>query len=102
MVTVYLLHFSGKYHHCKHYIGGTTRTAEERMQEHISGRGNGLVFAVIKAGLQITIARIWENAGWDKEKELKKQKTVPGFVLFVKKKRKNLLDLYFEMYYYLQ
>ena len=89
MVTVYLLHYSGKYYHCRHYIGGTTKTVEERLKEHVSGHGNGLVYASIKAGLEVIIARVWNNVGWEKEKELKRQKNASRFCPICQKKLKS-------------
>jgi hypothetical protein len=58
--TVYLLHFARPYYHARHYIGFST-CIERRMREHRSGHGSPLVAAVFESGLEIFVARRWEN-----------------------------------------
>jgi hypothetical protein len=58
--TVYLLHFERPYYHARHYLGFTTRI-KGRLSEHLRGDGSGLVRAVAQAGIEIFVARTWEN-----------------------------------------
>lgn len=65
--TVYLLHFSRPYFHARHYLGFTTRP-DERLKEHFGGYGSPLVRAVVEAGIEIFVARTWEQVTWTFEK----------------------------------
>jgi predicted GIY-YIG superfamily endonuclease len=58
--TVYLLHFSRPYHHARHYVGFSQRV-EARIREHRRGRGSPLVEAVFNAGIEIFVARTWDD-----------------------------------------
>ncbi len=58
--TVYLLHFSRPYCHARHYVG-FSRRVDLRMREHRRGHGSPLVEAVLSAGIEIFIARTWDN-----------------------------------------
>lgn len=58
--TVYLLHFSRPYRHARHYIGFTTRL-DARIRRHRRGWGSPLIAAAIESGIEIFIARRWEN-----------------------------------------
>lgn len=78
MGTIYLLHFSRKYHHAGHYIGfvrGNTRAAvEDRLERHRSGDGARLLAVITQAGITFECVRIWENVSRDFERKLKKRK----------------------------
>lgn len=54
--TVYILHFSQPYKHCRHYVGYSANVAR-RFREHLAGHGVGLTKAVIDAGITIVLAR---------------------------------------------
>jgi predicted GIY-YIG superfamily endonuclease len=58
--TVYLLHFNRPYHHARHYVGFTTNI-ERRVKRHQDGRGSPLIEAAISAGIEFTVARLWNN-----------------------------------------
>lgn len=58
--TTYLLHFSRRYVRAQHYLGFTTRL-DERIKQHLRGRGSPLVRAVRRAGIQVSLARTWEQ-----------------------------------------
>jgi predicted GIY-YIG superfamily endonuclease len=58
--TVYLLHFSRPYWHARHYIGFSTRL-ESRIREHRRGKGSPLIAAAVQCGIEIFIARRWEQ-----------------------------------------
>ena len=74
---VYILHFERAYwNRARHYVGYTTKTAEERISIHRSGRGSLLVnYALNKKGIDFVVGLI-ENyatrklARW-REKQLK-------------------------------
>lgn len=59
--TVYLLHFSRPYGHCRHYIGFTERTIEKRTHEHLNGYGSALTNAAEEVGITFDVARTWED-----------------------------------------
>lgn len=58
--TVYLLHFSQPYHHARHYLGFTF-DLQARVATHRRGRGSPLIAAAIGAGVELFVARTWEN-----------------------------------------
>ena len=73
---VYLIHFARPYYHAKHYIGYTTREHyEERLAEHLSGRGARLLAAVNRAGISWSVVKVWRfdttKEGRQHEKYLK-------------------------------
>jgi len=76
--TVYLLHFTEKYHHCRHYIGFTERPLETRLGEHWAGNGSALTHAVHEqTGNEMILARVWENVDQSIEMILKSRAESP-------------------------
>jgi predicted GIY-YIG superfamily endonuclease len=73
---IYLLHFSAPYHHARHYLGTSTDVGE-RLAEHLSGRGSPLVGAALRAGIEVTLVRVWPSGGRPRERKLKRSKNVP-------------------------
>ncbi len=59
--TVYLLHFSRPYQHASHYVGFTT-DLERRLKQHRRGTTSPLVRCAVAEGIEIFLARTWENA----------------------------------------
>jgi len=59
--TVYLLHFSRPYKHCRHYIGFTERPVDARFAQHLNGHGSALTAAAEARGITFEIARTWDN-----------------------------------------
>jgi len=57
---VYLLHFDRPYHHARHYVG-FTQYLGRRVKRHLAGKGSPLIEAASKAGIEITLARVWHN-----------------------------------------
>jgi hypothetical protein len=86
-MTVYILHFNSKYGRTQHYVGFTKhRDIEQRMYAHRHGHGNPLVKAVLAAGIEIQVAKLWlsdendvpvipESTRWY-EKKLKREKNL--------------------------
>ena len=72
---VYLLHFDRPLGHAKHYTGSTTRSVEERVAEHVAGRGANLTAKAIAAGITLTLARTWPG-GRETEARMKYRNTV--------------------------
>ncbi len=71
---VYILHFDEKYKGAQHYLGATTNL-DRRLGEHRSGRGNGLIKAVLDTGTPITLTNVIDNDDVFKlEKQIKKSK----------------------------
>ena len=56
---VYLIHFARPYHHAQHYLGSTSRTAQQRFAEHGTQDGSRLLAAVRAAGIPFEIVRTW-------------------------------------------
>lgn len=71
---VYLLHFSRPYHHARHYLGYTTYGVEQRLADHLAGRGARLVQVVVAAGIGVVVARTWPGQGREFERRLKNRK----------------------------
>ena len=69
--TVYLLHFSQRYHHAGHYTG-SSHNLTKRLQAHAKGQGARLLAVVHAAGITWTLARTWEG-GKRRERQLKRQ-----------------------------
>jgi predicted GIY-YIG superfamily endonuclease len=69
--TVYLLHFSQRYKHARHYLGSTCNLPQ-RLEEHANGQGARLLAVVRQAGITWTLARTW-HGGRERERQLKKQ-----------------------------
>lgn len=72
---VYLLHFSRRFHHARHYLGFTTRTATQRLHDHLHKKGAVLVQAAVEAGIKIKVVYTetlpTASAARLREKELK-------------------------------
>ncbi len=77
MMACYLLHFSANYYRARHYLGYTPREVEERLQDHLAGRGSPLVRAVVDAGYEITVAQVWPEGDRTFERQLKKRRNTP-------------------------
>lgn len=78
-MTVYLLCFAGGLRrddraNVKHYLGWTSKSAEERLAEHKAGTGSPLVRAAVRAGLDPTLARTWPGHDRNFERMLKRQR----------------------------
>ncbi len=96
-MSVYILHFSEKYHHSRHYVGFTERDIETRFFEHIIYHKSPLIDAVIKAKIGITLARIFPAAGREFERQLKRRKNTAQIcpICRAERNRKQLsLDLH--------
>ena len=74
--TLYLLHFDRPFHHCRHYVGWTSLSAEKRLERHLAGRGSRLVKAAIKAGIEVVIAKTWAGTRRD-ERKFKRLRSTP-------------------------
>lgn len=75
---VYLLHFTKPFHHARHYLG-TAADVYQRLAEHVSGAGSPLVRAVIGAGIDVELVRVWKRGGRTFERKLKRGKNVPRY-----------------------
>lgn len=78
-MAVYLLHFERPLQHAQHYLGftddtnhETNRAVETRLSYHLAGRGSRLMKAVVLAGIEVTVARVWPHASREFERKLKR------------------------------
>jgi len=75
---VYLLHFEPPYRHARHYIGYTADSdVVGRVRCHVNGkrgRRSPLVAAAVRAGCEVSLARVWEDGDRELEKRLKSWK----------------------------
>jgi predicted GIY-YIG superfamily endonuclease len=72
--TVYLLHFSKPLSHAQHYIGVTKRNeVDARILEHSNGEGAKITRAANRAGITFTLARVWPDAPFAFERQLKQR-----------------------------
>lgn len=67
---VYLLHFDRPYKHAQHYVGYAEDLAR-RLAHHASGSGANLMKVIKEAGIGFTLARVWEGADRNKERQIK-------------------------------
>jgi predicted GIY-YIG superfamily endonuclease len=72
--TVYLICFSKKLSHAKHYIGWTEKPLEERIADHKSGKGAKILAHLAKVGIPFKVVKTWENETGHFEQKLKRQK----------------------------
>jgi predicted GIY-YIG superfamily endonuclease len=72
---VYLLCFSRKYRHARHYLG-CTQDLPARLREHRKGRGARLTQVILAAGINFRLTRVW-SGGRSLERRLKNQKNAP-------------------------
>ncbi len=75
--TIYLLHFTARYHHAGHYVGFTTNL-DERIADHLAGRGARLMEVIVGAGLSATLARTWQGTRIT-ERRIKSTKNTPRY-----------------------
>ena len=61
MGTIYLIHFTEHLEHAGHYIGYTARDLEDRIADHLTGRGAKLMAAVVAAGISFEVVRTWQG-----------------------------------------
>ena len=69
-MTVYLLHFSRRLKHARHYLGKTSNL-RHRMNEHRTGKGARILAACNRAGISYKVVRTWLRAPRGLERELK-------------------------------
>ncbi len=69
---VYLIHFTEKFHHARHYVGYTDDLAR-RITEHQRERLH-LFGAINKAGIPWLVARVWQDGDRALERKLKNWK----------------------------
>lgn len=78
--TVYLLHFDPPYtaptvtggvKTAGHYLGSTAGAVEDRLAEHLAGRGSPLVRAAVRAGCDVRVVAQW-TGGRVAERNLKR------------------------------
>jgi len=71
---VYLLHFTPRFKHAGHYVGYADDISE-RVYKHEFGQSRAkLIEAAEAAGVQFTLARVWENEDRNFERKLKGRK----------------------------
>ena len=62
MAHVYLLHFTPKFKHARHYCGITPNGVHERIVKHRKGTGARLTRAAAQAGVHLRLVRTWKCA----------------------------------------
>lgn len=70
MASVYLLHFDPAFRHAKHYLG-FSNYLNARIEHHRNGTGANLTKHASKAGSELIVARVWNNATRATERQLK-------------------------------
>lgn len=75
---VYLLHFSEKVSHAQHYVG-FAENIRRRVDVHLAGgcKASPLVRAAIRAGVQVTLTRVWPGLSRNDERSIKNRKGTP-------------------------
>jgi hypothetical protein len=61
----------------RHHLGFTEGAVEDRLSQHLAGRGSPLVRAVIAAGGSVTVERTPNNADRSFERSLKRRHETP-------------------------
>lgn len=70
--TIYLIHFDRPYRHAKHYLGWASNL-EARLEHHRNGTGARLMQVLRQEGIGWHVARVWENADRNRERQIKNQ-----------------------------
>jgi hypothetical protein len=70
-MSIYLLHIDPPLKHARHYIGFCEGDPEDRLKQHLSGRGSPLIKAAVAAGSSITIAHVIPDGDRTMERRLK-------------------------------
>jgi predicted GIY-YIG superfamily endonuclease len=70
--TVYLFHFDQRYEHAGHYTGWA-EDLDQRVAEHLAGRGARLIEVISQAGIGFRLARTWPGVTRARERQLKRQ-----------------------------
>lgn len=86
---VYVLHIEPPYRHAAHYIGFTTRP-DERVAEHLAGRGSPLIRTALAAGHTVTVALKCHCGTRQFERYLKNQKGTSRFCPRCNRKAKRV------------
>jgi len=81
-LSVYLLHFSeplgdldNPHGYAQHYVGWThDETVEARLKSHKAGWGAKITAAAVESGLDLILARVWEDGDHELELWIKRQK----------------------------
>jgi predicted GIY-YIG superfamily endonuclease len=68
--SVYLVHFTRRYHGKQHYLGFSTNVPA-RVKAHRAGRGAPLLAAVSKQGIPWRVVRTWKHKDGFFEQDLK-------------------------------
>lgn len=88
---VYLIHFTKKFKHAKHYIGavnGGEPELKKRIFHHRKNTGSRLLRALNLAGINWYVVRTWDG-GFDLEKQLKAKKDSKSLCPICNKKLKT-------------
>lgn len=80
--TVYLLHFEPGLRVtgtrvARHYLGWTEGDVDDRLAQHVAGRGSPLVHAAVSAGATVSVARTWPAVDRHFERALKRRHEAP-------------------------
>jgi hypothetical protein len=80
--TVYLLHLEPGLavtgdRVARHYLGWTGADVDERVREHLAGRGSPLVRAALAAGADVSLQRTWLGVDRHFERRLKNRHEAP-------------------------
>src|SRR6185295_10462480 len=57
------------FHHAQHYVG-FSHNVDQRVDTHLTGYGSKLTQAVVKAGIEIQLARVWPDGDMHFERKL--------------------------------
>ncbi len=88
-MAVYLIHFSKPLAHARHYLGFADRadSIPARIERHARGDGAKLTKAAVTAGIELQLARVWEDGDRNFERKLKNQKQGPKLCPLCRSKR---------------
>lgn len=72
----YLLHFSDKLHHARHYLGYSSNL-KARIAGHEAGNSAKLISAITRHDIKFVVARVWIDGDRALERRLKNQHNGP-------------------------
>lgn len=79
-MAVYIIRFSRPLHHARYYVGYCADwRVEDRLKEHLSGRGSRICAAAVRSGIDLSIVAVLPGYR-DMELSIKARKNTPRYV----------------------
>lgn len=88
---IYVIHFSRRLHHARHYIGfcdGDESAVARRLEKHRTKKGARILAACVEKGIRFRVVAILPGNRY-KERRLKRHKNGPRFCPLCRRKKRT-------------